>query len=626
MPNTLKKYTETAEVVKAKEAEVVETAVVETSTQQPQKIKARAASSEDMQQQAQQAVENVPQNANNAEVVVAEEVEQVQKEKSNSNKMWWLGEALSLAVPVGIVALSNKSSKDHSQKIQDQLKAINNLTNNNVSESANNASSSSSSATSSEKTNNTVTATSPSTNTPTTNSVAKTEEKTTASQATPSETTAPQAPQPPKKSYRYDATAFKNTADGDNDGLLDILDPNPTMWNVSERDLRAFSLLAYEDKKELEAIFKNKDFTEWQKINEDKKKGFNNAYSEKEGKDFYENWDLLEFKNTNDFIGSGLDYSVYGHGKKEDGSYQQIIFAFRGSKGQYTVQDYWGDLKVLRGELPTQAKELVEQAKVIIDKYNPDSVYATGHSLGGYLSQYFTAYIMQESPEYAEKMKHSAIFNPLHLLVSEKSPESLVLARNNNEKFTKQEIENADANNPNPLYKTNSYVINGEFLADGGVPESAVNKGKNIAMGVGAAVAAGIAAFFTAGLSLVAAGAGAVAANVKANSLAKEVLEKIGYGTYDNAVRFEPKVRDWLDSHAMIRFYEKTDKLNEHFSFGIRNDNWAIKSLDTDRDGIYDVVENYFGSDPNDASSIITHAKLAINGKVSEEATTFYCY
>ena len=46
--------------------------------------------------------------------------------------------------------------------------------------------------------------------------------------------------------------------DTDKDGLIDVIDRAPKEWNVSERDLRMFASLAYEDKETLEALFRGK--------------------------------------------------------------------------------------------------------------------------------------------------------------------------------------------------------------------------------------------------------------------------------------------------------------------------------------------------------------------------------
>ena len=46
------------------------------------------------------------------------------------------------------------------------------------------------------------------------------------------------------------------TKDSDGDGLVDAIDRNPQEWNVSERDLRMFSSLAYHSPSELHTLFK----------------------------------------------------------------------------------------------------------------------------------------------------------------------------------------------------------------------------------------------------------------------------------------------------------------------------------------------------------------------------------
>ncbi|OOF52163.1 hypothetical protein BKK54_00660 [Rodentibacter genomosp. 1] len=436
------------------------------------------------------------------------------------------------------------------------------------------------------------------------------------------------------KSYQYDFEAFKinSQLDSDKDGLFDVLDPNPQRWNVSERDLRTFSTLSYMDEKELKAIFNDKeDLIEWNKINEDKKEGFNLSFSEEEGRDFVKNWEFVEAEHKGDFLGSGLDYAIFGQGKKENSGYEQLVFSFRGSKGKWlNFQDWYADLKALRGVTPKQAEQIEKEENIRELLEKSDSVYATGHSLGGYLSQYFTAYVMQQSPELQAKMKHSAIFNPLMLLTTRESEEALDLARINNDRLVKEEISNDDVTSNVPYYKTNSYVINGEFLADGGVPSSVVSTATGGGAVIGA-ISLGILGLITGGLGLGIAAGGLIGAGV-GNSLAKEVKDKIGdgFGTYENAVRFEPEKRDWLDSHSLIRFYEKTDKLVEHFSFGSRHDKWQdmpnAYTQDSDNDGIADVVERYFHSDPYDSKSTVAYTQLQENGKSEGESLPTVVY
>lgn len=361
----------------------------------------------------------------------------------------------------------------------------------------------------------------------------------------------------------YDSTIFKQ--DSDKDGLIDAQDRNPHNYDVSERDLRLFSTLSYQSEAELQKAFNANIISELNQINKNPN-GFDQALTLDEVELMVTNWDLLKYTNTSDLVGSGLDYSVFGNGKKEDGSYENIVFAFRGSKGQILpLQDFLAAFKVYEGNIPTQAKQL-ENVTSLIDKYNPDNIYATGHSLGGYLTQYFTGYLMQTKPEYADKMKHSAIFNPLKVIANENSSEQII-AKENTNKFVTEEILNPDLKSSNILYKTNSYVINGEFLADG--------------------AKWGIFSFTK------------------------------GHGVYDNAVRFTPQEGGWYDSHKMKRFYEKTEELATHFSFGSRMDSYLENSYlkDSDKDGISDAIETMFHSNPHSDESTPATVSVSIGDK-----------
>lgn len=417
------------------------------------------------------------------------------------------------------------------------------------------------------------------------------------------------------KSYRtfhYDNTFFKQ--DSDKDGLFDALDPNPTSWNVSERDLRSFSTLAYSDKDMLEKIFKHNQFNQWQKINQNKEKGFNLTFSEKEGKDFIQNWELLEFTNKNDLTESGLDYAVFGNGKKTDGSYENVVFAFRGSKRQLiAVKDYMNALVALDGGLPKQAQELENIVGTLMEKYRPSSVYATGHSLGGYLAQYFTSHIMPKSG-YMDNIKHTAIFNPLRLMTSDGSPTELKQALQKTNEWIKTPFENADKTNNSQLYKTNSYVINGEFLSDG------VSKTKT---GFWGALAGTVLTIATGGGGLLLGALAGGASGILAGMAADEVLN---IGSYENTVRFNSDTDGEFAKHKMIRFYESSPELAERFAFGSRRDDWFYKKQnpylkDSDGDGIADVVENYFHSDANDPNSSLTLATLLNNQQITEKST-----
>ena len=91
--------------------------------------------------------------------------------------------------------------------------------------------------------------------------------------------------------------------DTDKDGLIDVIDRAPKEWNVSERDLRMFASLAYEDKETLEALFRGKHEDGSKYISQKELVNYADV-SELTGK-----WELLKAESP----GSGLDYAVFGN-------------------------------------------------------------------------------------------------------------------------------------------------------------------------------------------------------------------------------------------------------------------------------------------------------------------------
>ena len=328
--------------------------------------------------------------------------------------------------------------------------------------------------------------------------------------------------------------------DTDKDGLIDVIDRAPKEWNVSERDLRMFASLAYEDKETLEALFRGKHEDGSKYISQKELVNYADV-SELTGK-----WKLLKAESP----GSGLDYAVFGN-RNEKGELDSVVVAFRGTQ-LFSLSDIWADLKILFANTPTQATYLNDIAQ-FIDSLNPKNVYSTGHSLGGYLAEYFAAHTMQQKYDWSVNFQHSSLFNPAILKIDNNSSDNLKNARYMAESFTKTPvIDKSDITQDKQLYKTNSYVIKGEWVSSGNW-------------------------FFS------------------------------GLGEYNNTISFDFKQSDWLGKHSMSSFYEKdaTGKLEKYFSYGSRIDshyNNPYKTY-TDRDGFSDGIEAKLKSDPQDADS-----------------------
>lgn len=328
--------------------------------------------------------------------------------------------------------------------------------------------------------------------------------------------------------------------DTDKDGLIDVIDRAPKEWNVSERDLRMFASLAYEDKETLEALFRGKHEDGSKYISQKELVNYADV-SELTGK-----WELLKAESP----GSGLDYAVFGN-RNEKGELDSVVVAFRGTQ-LFSLSDIWADLKILFANTPTQATYLNDIAQ-FIDSLNPKNVYSTGHSLGGYLAEYFAAHTMQQKYDWSVNFQHSSLFNPAILKIDNNSSDNLKNARYMAESFTKTPvIDKSDITQDKQLYKTNSYVIKGEWVSSGNWLFS-------------------------------------------------------GLGEYNNTISFDFKQSDWLGKHSMSSFYEKdaTGKLEKYFSYGSRIDSHYNNpyKTDTDRDGFSDGIEAKLKSDPQDANS-----------------------
>ena len=325
--------------------------------------------------------------------------------------------------------------------------------------------------------------------------------------------------------------SFKQDSDGD--GYIDIADRDPKAWNVSERDLRMFASLAYDSPHDLKQAFyaDNADFA--QAINWEY---FLNAVDVRE---LTEHWQVLKTETTDE----GLSYVVFGN-YQADGTLQNAVVAFRGTDGITSIKDWDDNVAISLGRLPDQVETLPAIAKYVAD-LNPVNVYSTGHSLGGYLAQYFASHTMQSNKTWAESFERSALFNPAELNVNLLSRKVLKNARALTDKMLNTETD-AKYDDQTPLYKTNSYVIKGEWVS---------------------------------------------------NILGKYANTKM--------LTFKDSL---IGKHDMSSFYEydKTLELQKYFSAGTRIDKHYNNpySRDTDNDGFSDGIEAKLNANPNDATDM----------------------
>lgn len=249
--------------------------------------------------------------------------------------------------------------------------------------------------------------------------------------------------------------------DSDKDGVIDIYDANPNTWDVSDRDLRMMAGLSYDDEKTIRQLFDDKNQEAIKQYNL-KQDGLNGQADVSELIDG--GWEVLKVYDSHDLTGSGLDYMIFGHGKTETG-YANVVAVFRGSS---QFGDFYADAKIMAGLSIGQARDL-HYAIADVQSFNPEKLYVTGHSLGGYLAQHFAAYNVANS-DLADNFVRSTLFNAAILKTTFLTRDKALLeARKTTDKMVYETvIDNSDLSaGTQVLKKTNSYVIDGEIVSMG---------------------------------------------------------------------------------------------------------------------------------------------------------------
>lgn len=229
-------------------------------------------------------------------------------------------------------------------------------------------------------------------------------------------------------------------ADTDGDGIIDMYDTEPDKWNISDRDLRFFMELSYRTSAELLAIFDDKDENAINQFNINKLAG---------------NADVRELINHWIFDGQinepdGFSVSFFRNGS-------QVVVAFRGTNDK---SDYDDDIALMMATQPGQVKNLTEVLKRM-QQEGYTEYYLTGHSLGGYLAQYFAARDLMNNPQYL----HSAVFNAPGISSSAFSgSEHRQTAKNKDELVKLRYDFNFDTRYPLSEYKAQAYSIHGDTV------------------------------------------------------------------------------------------------------------------------------------------------------------------
>lgn len=175
-----------------------------------------------------------------------------------------------------------------------------------------------------------------------------------------------------KQYYAYNSHPLLYDTDGD--GLSDKDDDQPLVWNVTARDMTMFMELVYR-----EDAYINKVLDERSELTElyDNRLEYSMMHNE-----LSHFWKVREIYHLEEGFDAVLFETSSPYPYLEDGAVQ--VLGIRGTKGARDVDD---DLSIFVGANPGQAGVLER----LLQRYDGDpsihNLYATGHSLGGYLAQ-----------------------------------------------------------------------------------------------------------------------------------------------------------------------------------------------------------------------------------------------
>ncbi|WP_258866777.1 DUF2974 domain-containing protein [Actinobacillus ureae] len=96
-------------------------------------------------------------------------------------------------------------------------------------------------------------------------------------------------------------------------------------------------------------------------------------------------------------------------------------------------------MRLTFGDTPMQTAYL-DQTAQYIEAYKPKNVYSTGHSLGGYLAEYFVVHTIQSRAGWDDMFERSALFNPAVLKHHGLSTQTLKQVADLANKFTKTDM------------------------------------------------------------------------------------------------------------------------------------------------------------------------------------------
>ena len=174
--------------------------------------------------------------------------------------------------------------------------------------------------------------------------------------------------------------------DSDGDGLVDKNDKNPLVWDVCDRDLAMFAALTYEKYNTSDGDFYKS--IKGTSTEPGEKFYFLNFASANEVKN---RWKIVDY--TNEKISDNAYFTATTY--KND---KNVVIAIRGTNDGFGE---WYQNIVGYGLLNTHSEEANAKklAVKIADKYPDCNIYITGHSLGGYLTQFVAAEMSSKRPK-----------------------------------------------------------------------------------------------------------------------------------------------------------------------------------------------------------------------------------
>jgi len=181
---------------------------------------------------------------------------------------------------------------------------------------------------------------------------------------------------------KFGSSDVSQYEDYDFDGYLNNEDPDPFVWDISDRDLAMcagicyddipycndISLLSKERQKNLNSHFdglQNLPMNDKNRVSADELKG----------------WEILKV-DENYNTDTGFSSTVFQKGNN-------IIVAFRGSEGElnpFTQHDWMNDFTSYLIGVSFQDEDAKNLLKNVLEKHKGNTVYVTGHSLGGHLA------------------------------------------------------------------------------------------------------------------------------------------------------------------------------------------------------------------------------------------------